>query len=57
MDELNLSLILTEKVLRNLNNFEPHHNILTLSGPNEFSNNIKLPKTLISTISNWLMSP
>lgn len=56
-DELNLTLVLTEKVLRNLNNFEPHHNILTLDGPNEFSNNIKLPKTLISTISNWLMSP
>lgn len=56
-DELNLSLVLTEKVLRNLNNFEPHHNILTLGSPNEFSNNIKLPKTIISSISNWMMSP
>lgn len=55
-DELNLSLVLTEKVRRNLCNFEPHHNILTLGSPNEFSSNIKLPKTLISTLSNWLMS-
>lgn len=55
-DELNLSLVLTEKVMRNLCNFEPHHNILTLGGPNEFSNNIKLPKTIISTLSNWMNS-
>lgn len=55
-DELNLSLALTEKVLRNLHNFEPHHNILTLGGPNEFSSNIKLPKTIISTLSNWMNS-
>ena len=55
-DELNLSLALTEKVRRNLCNFEPHHNILTLGGPNEFSNNIKLPKTIISTLSNWMNS-
>ena len=55
-DELNLTLILTEKVHRNMENFEPHHNILTLNGPNEFSNNIKLPKTIISTLSNWMNS-
>jgi len=55
-DELNLSLALTEKVLKHLHNFEPHHNILTLGGPNEFSNNIKLPKTIISTLSNWMNS-
>lgn len=55
-DELNLYLVLTEKVLRNLHNFEPHHNILTLDSPNEFSSDIKLPKTIISTLSNWIMS-
>ena len=54
MDELNLTLVLTEKVYRNMDNFEPHHNILTLNGPNEFSNNIKYPKTVVSTLSNWM---
>lgn len=56
MDELNLTLALTEKVYRNLDNFEPHHNVLSLTGVNEFSSNIKLPKTVVSTLSNWFSS-
>lgn len=55
-DELNLTLALTEKVYRNLDNFEPHHNVLSLTGVNEFSSNIKLPKTVVSTLSNWFSS-
>lgn len=53
-DELNLTLVLTEKVYRNMNNFDPHHNILSMSGVNEFTNNIKYPKTIVSTLSNWM---
>lgn len=56
LDELNLTLALTEKVYRNLDNFEPHHNVLSLTGVNEFSSNIKLPKTVVSTLSNWFSS-
>lgn len=56
-DELNLTLVLTEKVYRNMENFEPHHNILSLSGVNEFSNNIKFPKTIVSTLSNFISAP
>lgn len=52
-DQLNLTLILTQKAYRNLENFEPHHNVLSLSGVNEFSSYVKLPKTLVSTLSNW----
>jgi len=55
MDELNLTLILTEKVHKNMGNFEPHHNILTLSGPNDFSNNLKFPKTVVSNINTWFV--
>lgn len=49
----NLMLPLTQKILRNMNNFDPHHNVLGLSGVNEFSGNIGLPKTVVSTLSNW----
>ena len=55
-DELNLTLPLTEKVYRNMDNFEPHHNLLSLSGVNEFTSNIKFPKTIVSTLANWYNS-
>ena len=55
-DELNLTLVLTEKVYKNLDNFEPHHNVLSLNGTNEFSNSIMFPKTVVSTLSNWFDS-
>lgn len=55
-DELNLTLPMTEKVYRNMENFEPHHNLLSLSGPNDFTSNIKLPKTIISTLANYMNS-
>ena len=55
-DELNLTLPLTEKVYKNMNNFEPHHNLLSLSGPNDFTSNIKFPKTIVSTLANYMNS-
>ena len=36
-----------------MHNFEPHNNILSLTGSNEFSNNIKFPKPIVSTLANW----
>lgn len=53
-DEMNLYLITTDPVARNAHYMRPMHNILGLTGPNEFSNNIKFPKTLISTLANWM---
>jgi len=53
-DELNLTLPLTERILRHMDNFESHHNLLSLTGPNEFTSNIKFPKTIVSTIANWM---
>ena len=47
---------MTKKVLDNLHNFEPHHNVLAVTGVNEFSSNLKFPKTVISTLSNWYNS-
>lgn len=52
-DELNVTLVLTKKAYQNLCNFEPHHNVLSLNGPDEFSNAIAFPKTVVSTLSNW----
>lgn len=53
-DSLNLSLALTKNVYDAMDNFEPHHNVLGLNGPNEFTSNLKLPKTIISTLSNFM---
>ncbi len=55
-DALHIYVPLTKKTIDNLENFRPHHNILSLAGPDEFSNNIKFPKTLVSTMANWFNS-
>jgi hypothetical protein len=52
-DEMNLYLLTTQKLYRTAKYLEPYNNILGLSGPDEFSNNIKFPKTIVSTLANW----
>lgn len=52
-DQMNLTLTLTKKAREQLVNFEPHHNILSLGAPGEFSGTIAFPKTNIATLSNW----
>lgn len=52
-DELNLTIILTNRVRKGAVNFKPHHNLLGLTGPNDFTSNIKYPKTIISNLANW----
>jgi hypothetical protein len=52
-DALNMTLPLTKRVLSGMNNFEPHHNLLSLTGPNDFTSNIKFPKAVISTLNNY----
>lgn len=53
-DELNLSLMLTKKAVSQMHNFDPHLNILSINAPNSFSNNIKLPRTIVSHMTNFL---
>lgn len=50
---MNLYLALTDVVVDSLENLEPYHNVLGLTGPNEISNNIKFPKTIITTFANY----
>ncbi len=52
-DSLNLMIVLTEKVRRNMHNFDPHHNVLNLAEPNKFGNAIGYSKTVVSTLANW----
>lgn len=53
-DEMNLTLLLTENEIKHAHNFLLHHNVLGLTGPNEFaSGNIKLSKTDVSTLTNY----
>lgn len=52
-DSMNLKLILTQKAIKQLDNFKPHHSVLALTGPDEFGGAIQYPKTLISTLANW----
>jgi hypothetical protein len=51
---MNLYLLVTKKMVESVGSLEPWNNILGLSGPNEMSSNIKFPKTIISTLSNWI---
>jgi hypothetical protein len=54
-DELNLTLLLTKKEMDYAKNFLIYHNTLSLSGPNEIAgNSIKYPKTVVSTLANWM---
>lgn len=52
-DALNFTLTLTKPAIEQLVNFEPHHSVLGLSGPNEFSNCLSFPKTVTATLANW----
>ena len=54
-DALNLTLVsgVNDIIKNEMHNFEPHNNILSLTGSNEFSNNIKFPKPIVSTLANW----
>lgn len=56
-DEMNLSLIMTDVIAEASKGLEPYHNVLGLSGPDEVSNNIKFPKTLVTTFSNFFNEP
>lgn len=53
---MNLHLLLTKEVCEDVHGLEPYHNVLGLSGPNEISNNIKFPKTLVTTFANFFNS-
>ena len=55
-DELNLYLLTTEKLLRNAKYLEPYNNILGMSGPDDFSSNIKFAKTVVTSLSNFMNS-
>ena len=52
-DQMNLTLPLTQKIIKNMTYFEPHHSLLALSGTNDFTNNIKYPKTIVSNLANF----
>ena len=54
-DQMSLMLMLTENVSQYKDNFYPHQNVLSLSGVGAFSNAISLPKTVVGTMSNWLL--
>lgn len=52
-DMLNFTLVLTKRAREGLENFRPHHNVLSIEAPNEFSGALSLPKTIVSTLANW----
>lgn len=53
-DELNLYILTTKKMLESAKYLEPYNNILGMTGPDEFSSNLKFPKTITSLMSNWM---
>lgn len=52
-DMMNLTPLLTKEAIEESENFSFHHNILGLSGPNEFTGALGIPKSIVSTVSNW----
>ena len=53
---MNLKLLTTKKMVESVEPLEPWNNVLSLNGPNEMSSNIKFPKTIVSTLANWMDS-
>lgn len=53
-DEMNIYLLTTKRMTEHADNLKPYQSVLGLSGPNDISSNIKFPKTIVSTLSNWL---
>lgn len=50
---LNLTLLLTRELIHEAHNFEAHHNVLGLTGPNDFSGVIGFPKSVNDLLGNW----
>lgn len=53
-DEMNVSLLLTKVLIEEAHNFEVHHNLLDLTGPNKFSSILNMSKSINDTIGNWM---
>jgi hypothetical protein len=55
-DALNYSIALDNYLGDLWSTLEPHNNIFLINSPNEISDNISIPKPVISTMSSWLSS-
>lgn len=53
-DQLNVQLALDVKTQEQWERLAPHNNIFQLTRPGEISGNLRLPKTTIDTMSEWL---
>ena len=54
MDALNYSIAIDSHLGNLWKTLEPHNNVFLANSPGNISNNISIPKPVISTISNWL---
>lgn len=52
-DALNLSRLPTKEMVREAHNFQVHHNVLGLRGPNMFSSVLSLPKSINDTLGRF----
>jgi hypothetical protein len=53
-DALNFTLILDDYLSQELSHLDPHKNAFELDQPRTISPNMSIPKTAVSTMSNWI---
>ena len=53
-DAMNFSIALDSFMSKKWYPLEPKFNIMQLTKPGQVSSNIKLPKPVVASISNWL---
>ena len=55
-DALNYSISLDNFLAEKWDKLSPHYNVFTATNPKEISNNISIPKPVISSTSNWIQN-
>lgn len=56
MDALNFTMMLDNKMSHIMRHLDPHKSCFELDSPKTISGNLSFPKTVVSTMSNWMHS-
>lgn len=51
---MNVSIATDNEMAKHWMALAPHNNVFVMNSPRAISNNIEIPKPVISTFSNWL---
>lgn len=54
-DQINFSLSLDNYIASHLESLAGHKSVFDMDGPRQISSNLNMPKTVISTMSRWMI--